>query len=275
MVLHRGNIMNCKRIERTKTGAYVAAVLTTAAMLAAHPASAAVTTVESSSTVLDVAVKAFGTPLDIGPLLPVSGSAPAAYDLTNSLASFSKTIGPLSASAGVLVDTASGDTAAATGAASSSLASLDIALKVAGVVVASLDASAVSSMSSVDGTPSATGSSSLADLTLTVLGSSISIPVDPPPNDVIFDSSGLIITLNQQIHEVGGNGVTEGITTNAIAINFDRFLGNVTGRIDIAQSMASVTVTPVPEPSTWVMIGAGFAGLALVSWRARKRTAIA
>jgi hypothetical protein len=42
------------------------------------------------------------------------------------------------------------------------------------------------------------------------LGSSINIPPDPSPNDVIFDELGVKITLNEQIHEVEG-GFGDGI----------------------------------------------------------------
>lgn len=239
-----------------------------AATLGASPASAAVTSIKTSSTVLDVALTAFGTPVDVGPELPASGSAPPAYTMNDSLASFgdsfSTPLGLVSFSTGVLVDTASGDTAAGTGTASSSLASLNITLG----SIATVSATAVSSTSSVDGTPSATGSSTLADLSITVLGSSISIPLDPPANDVIFDFGGVTITLNQQIHEVGGGSFAEGVVTNAIAVNFADF-PEVRGHIDIAQSMASINEA-VPETSTWAMMAFGFAALAFAYRRARR-----
>jgi hypothetical protein len=52
----------------------------------------------------------------------------------------------------------------------------------------------------------------LADLTITVLGSTVTIPVNPTPNDVIFSLLGLTITLNQQIPDPSESA---GITTNA------------------------------------------------------------
>ncbi len=231
--------------------------------LAAAPASAAVTNITSSSTVLHVTLN-IGS---FGPELPASSSAPPAYDITNSFASFSTNLGPLSFSTGILVDKASGDIATAEGAASSSLASLNIA---AGRFF-TLTASAVSSEASVDGTPSAAGSSTLADLTITVLGSSINIPLDPSPNDVIFDDFGVKVTLNEQIHEVEG-GFGEGIIVNAIAIDLDAL--GVKGRIDIAQSEASISEAAVPEPSTWAMMALGFVGLAFAYRRRRRLAAI-
>jgi hypothetical protein len=231
--------------------------------LAAAPASAAVTSITSSSTVLDVKLN-IGS---FGPKFPASGSAPPAYDVTNSFASFSTNLGPLSFSTGVLVDEASGDTATAEGQASSNLASLNIS---AGAFF-SLTASAVGSEASVDGIPAATGSSTLADLTITVLGSSISIPLNPSPNDVIFDSFGVKVTLNEQVHEVEG-AFGEGIIVNAIAVDVN-VLG-LKGFIDIAQSKASISETAVPEPSTWAMMALGFVGLAFAYRRSRRMAAI-
>jgi hypothetical protein len=254
--------MTIKRYAIRGLGALAASAVL-GATLAAAPANAAVTNVTSSSTVLDAALNIGG----FGPEFPASGSAPPAYDVTNSFASFSTNLGPLSFSTGVLVDEASGDIATAEGQASSNLASLNIT---AGQFF-TLTASAVGSEASVDGIPAATGSSILADLTITILGSSISIPLDPPPNDVIFDDLGVKVTLNEQIHEVEG-GFGDGIIVNAIAVNLD-VLG-VKGFIDIAQSKASLSEAAVPEPSTWAMMALGFAGLAFAYRRSRKIAAI-
>ena len=235
------------------------------ATLAASPATAAVTNIASSSTVLDVALN-IGS---FGPEFPASGSAPPAYDVTNSFASFSTNLGPLSFSTGVLVDEASGDIATEEGQASSNLASLNIA---AGQFF-TLTASAVGSEASVDGIPSATGSSTLADLVITVLGSSINIPLNPSPNDVIFDDFGVKVTLNQQINDVDG-GFGQGIIVNAIAVDLDIAILGVKGFIDIGQSKASISEAAVPEPSTWAMMALGFVGLAFAYRRARKVAAI-
>jgi PEP-CTERM motif len=237
------------------------------ATLAASPAGAAVTSVTSSSTVLDVALSALGIPIDLGPLVPASGSAPPAYSVANSLASLSTSIGGLTVRTGLLSDTASGDTAAGTGSASSSLASL--AISYAGLF--SLSASAIESSSSVDGSPSAVGSSTIASLTITVLGNTIAIPINPTPNDVIFDALGVKVTLNQQIPDALESA---GITTNAIAIDVT---GLVSGHVDIGQSFASIvgSSSAVPEPSTWAMMLVGFAGLGFAGYRkAARRSAV-
>ena len=262
--------MKLKRNEIAGVGAFAATVLA-AATLAASPASAGVTRIESSSTVLDVALTVSGVPVNIGPLLSaaVSVPPPPAGGKSAFAISFSTTVGPLSVTSGQLGDEANANTIAGTGAASSSIESLTVVLG----STADLTAGLVSSSSSVDGTSSPTGSTTLADLTIEVLGTSGPIPVNPSLNEVIFDVGGLTITANRQIADktVNGRAITEGITTNALAFDFAGFPG-VSGTIDIGQSAASIET--VPEPSTWAMMGLGFGGLAFVSWRGRKLAAI-
>jgi hypothetical protein len=156
----------------------------------------------------------------------------------------------------VLTDTARGDTGTATGSATSTINNLAISLD----SIFSLTSTLISSTSSVNGTPSATGSTTLTDLTITALGSTVTILANPTPNDVVFNLGGLTITLNQQIPDLSESA---GITTNAIAIDFNRFLG-VSGSVDVAQSFASLNV---PETSTWVMLLLGFAGLGYAGYR--------
>jgi PEP-CTERM motif len=107
-------------------------------------------------------------------------------------------------------------------------------------------------------------------LVITVLGSSISIPLNPSPNDVIFDNFGVKVTLNEQVQVEGCFGT--GIIVNAIAVDLD-VLG-VKGVIDIAQSKASISEAAVPEPSTWAMMAMGFVGLAFAYRHRRKVAAI-
>jgi hypothetical protein len=230
--------------------------LTLSAGLAVSPASAAVRSVTSSSTVLDASLTTPLGPVNVGPELPASGSAPPPYNVTNSLLSFSTSLGPASLTTGVLTDTARGDTGTAMGSATSTINNLAISLD----SIFSLTSTLISSTSSVNGTPSATGSTTLTDLTITALGSTVTILANPTPNDVVFNLGGLTITLNQQIPDLSESA---GITTNAIAIDFNRFLG-VSGSVDVAQSFASLNV---PETSTWVMLLLGFAGLGYAGYR--------
>jgi hypothetical protein len=250
--------MNLRTYAFTTIGA-----LTVSAGLALSPASAAVTSLTSSSSVLDV-------DLTVPPIsfaeLPASGSAPPAYNVTNSLPSFSTTLGPASLTTGLLTDTASGDTGTGLGSATATLNNLAVSLD----SIFNLTSTLVSSTSSVNGTPSATGSTAITGLTITVLGSTVTIPVTPTPNDVIFSLAGLTITLNQQIPDLSESA---GITTNAIALDFNKFpfgTNVVNGSVDVAQSFAS---TNVPEPSTWVMLLLGFAGLGYVAYAKSRPTA--
>jgi hypothetical protein len=242
--------MNLRTYAFTTIGA-----LTLSAGLALSTASAAVTSVTSSASVLDV-------DLTVPPIsfaeLPVSGSAPPPYNVTNSLLSFSTTLGPASLTTGLLTDTASGD--AGMGLATATLNNLAISLD----SIFDLTSTLISSTSSVNGTPSATGSTTITGLTITVLGSTVTIPVNPTPNDVIFNVAGLTITLNQQIPDLSESA---GITTNAIALDFNKFpfgTNLVNGSVDVGQSFASLNV---PEPSTWAMMLAGFAGLGYAGYR--------
>jgi PEP-CTERM motif len=250
--------MNLRTYAFTTIGA-----LTLSAGLALSPASAAVTSIRSSASVLDV-------DLTVPPIsfaeLPASGSAPPAYNVTNSLPSFSTTLGPASVTTGLLTDTANGDTGTGLGSATATLNNLAISAD----SIFNLSSTLISSTSSVSGTPSATGSTTITGLTITVLGTSVTIPVNPTPNDVIFNVAGLTITLNQQIPDLSESA---GVTTNAIALDFNKFpfgTNVVNGSVDVAQSFASVNV---PEPSTWAMMGLGFAGLGwLAHVRRRKLT---
>ena len=235
--------------------------------LAATPASAAVTSITSSSTVLDIALTVLGAPVNVGPLFPVAGTAPPAYSLSNGVASSSFSLGPLSLTTGLLSDTASGDTGTGTGTASSSIANLDASAKLGSITLLTLAASLISSTSMVNSSPSATGSTTLAGATLTILGKSYTIPLNPTVNDVVFDSGGLSIILNQQIADTSESA---GITTNAIALDFTGFplgFNLVNGTIDVAQSFASIDVSTVPETSTWAMMLLGFAGLGYAGFR--------
>jgi len=239
--------------------------------LAATPAEANVVSVTSSSTALDVALTVLGKPVTYGPLVPASGTAPPSYSSSNGVASFSATAGPVSLMTGVLSDSASGDTATGTGTATSSLAGFTLSVGSGPLTFLGLAASAISSTSSVDSTPSAIGSSTLVSATLSILGTTFNLPASPSPNDVFFSADGMTITLNEQTPDTLESA---GITTDAIAITFTGFpvvsgrsLNIVNGSIDIGQSFASIDVSAIPEASTWAMMLLGFAGLGYAGFR--------
>ena len=99
------------------------------------------------------------------------------------------------------------------------------------------------------------------DLTITVLGQTINVGDNGDANDVVFDSDGVKITLNQETQGSSGAGV------DAIAIAFLR--PGLVGSIDIAESRVCVGVVQpsIPEPSTWAMMLIGFAGLGYAAVR--------
>jgi hypothetical protein len=51
--------------------------------------------------------------------------------------------------------------------------------------------------------------------------------------------------------------------------------GTLVGGLNPQDLVLSVTTTPVPEPSTWAMMLAGFAGIGFLSYRASRKTAAA
>ncbi len=78
-------------------------------------------------------------------------------------------------------------------------------------------------------------------------------------NDVLYTHASDLVTL-QNIFGVAGPGGTDG------------FLGNSAGANSLADLFqAGAIPAPIPEPSTWVMMGLGFAGLAGAAAYRRKQ----
>jgi hypothetical protein len=154
-----------------------------------------------------------------------------------------------------------------------------------------ISATTISSTSSVSGSGSleAFGSTTIEDLVisgtaigLTPITVGATAAVNPAPDDIIFDSGGLEIELNRQV-TTGADGPTstaDGITTDALYIDFTNFAlgtGLVNGAVVVGESQAGIMGPPslvIPEPGTWALMLAGFAGLG-ASLRARRRTASA
>jgi hypothetical protein len=235
--------------------------------LGVSPASALVTTISSSSTGLNIALTVAGIPIAVGPVLPAARSAPPTYDITNS-GSFS--LPAIGLSAGTVTDTASSSflpTETGTATATDD----DFSFAPAGGAIFQVGATTISSTSSVNGTSPATGSTTITDLSLTIAGQTFTFPGTQTPlaNDVLLNIAGVTVTLNQQIPDTTE---TEGITTNAIAIDFTSFhVGPnvVNGAIDIGQSEASLAA--IPEPATWLEMLVGFGAVGLLA-RARPRS---
>jgi hypothetical protein len=107
------------------------------------------------------------------------------------------------------------------------------------------------------------GSMILENLSISVSGNALTIPIAPAPNTVLFDSLGIRIVLNEQF-TVSNLGNASQIT-NAIHIELDDVVtggGLLSGNIIVAHSDAAM-VGVVPEPATFVGLGIGLSLLAL------------
>ncbi len=73
----------------------------------------------------------------------------------------------------------------------------------------------------------------------------------------------------------GSSGVADQWLCSGAGVHFDLVVTTgLDGSIDLTNVVAGV-VTPVPEPSTWALMGLGFAGLGFVGYRSRKAALIA
>ncbi len=271
-----------------------------AAVPLATPASA-VTVVTSGGLALSVNLQlAALAAVGVGPLAVASGTAAPAYSTNSSVLSVDSLLDlsstPLTAGmsvkTGLLTAAASSPfpvTPTGRGASQVNNLALGLTSKLLFVPTKSLftlGATTIDSLSTVSGigTPTATGSSSIEGLTLSLLGVALdaSLYAHAAPNTVvpIAGLTGLRITFNEQTPS--GDGVSSaGIVTNAIDINFDRFLlgtNLLNGSIIIGQSRAAITgvtgpTATVPEPAIWMELIGGFALVGLARRRAANRTA--
>ena len=111
------------------------------------------------------------------------------------------------------------------------------------------------------------GSMILENLTISVSGTSLNIPISPAPNTILFDALGIRIVLNEQFSITNLANASQ--VTNAIHIELDEAVtggGLLSGDIIIAHSDAAM-VAVVPEPATFVCLGAGLGLLALLRRR--------
>jgi hypothetical protein len=132
--------------------------------------------------------------------------------------------------------------------------------------------------------------------TLDFAGSALSPGVQTPPVDpALFGTTGGHVDLAvATLDSFDGNSTTAipgafgfvslgvggklGINlTSPLAVGPNEFLyiGEVGNNGEVAASTIDISSTQVgtPEPSTWVMMGLGFAGLGLAGWRNRRKTA--
>jgi hypothetical protein len=259
-----------------------ASVLTAIAIAVASPSLAS--TAASSAYDASVNLSVGGLSVALPPVNPVGGAAPAAYSLSNSVASFSnsQTLGLLglpldtfAVTTQILNSSASGTATAATGSAS--IQNLDAVLSIAAVPVplVELTATTIASMSTAGG-GAPTGSSTIEGVRLSgsLVGAPVTftIPSDLPANDVVFNLGGVKVVLNEQYALPGG------IATNAIDIMLDNasYGGSLplSGNLILSHSQAQVFggAGAVPEPAAWAEMVLGFG---ILGGLARRRKAFA
>ncbi len=291
------------RSDQSKLGFRVKASIV-ALLCATASASASAVTITSSAYDVLVNLTVLNTATaSLGPVGPVSGTAAPAYTYSTTIASLESTLGLGSSlgtafnqgvQTGVLVTTAtSGFTPTPTGDASATVNNLALGLTsklglLPAITILDIGSNTVVSRSSVDGigSPTATGFTSLAGLTLsgTALGALTvdgSLLANPAANTQLLNLLGLRIVLNEQIPS--GDGITSaGIITNAIDVSFTNFLlgtNLLNGNIIVGHSQAAIDgVTPmvgVPEPATWLQFIAGFGVIGLIFRRRGSATVTA
>jgi hypothetical protein len=233
-----------------------------------------VTRVSSSADSFSGYLDANGFTTSIAPFAPASGTAPPAYDDTSRVASFdhmydltpaeSNTLS-LQMQATHMVDTAaSAPTTSADGIGASGTADLGSAnflltdspnpmlpLSILGL---SVEATGVHSDSNVSFEGSLTGDASFHSLTVSgalVGGKTLTFSGDAAPDTVLYKSSTVIITLDEQTlllpPAATGGTVGPSITTDAIDIQFNhaKFAGQtITGDFTIGQSSAGYALMP-------------------------------
>lgn len=225
----------------------------------------------------------------IGPVVPVSGSAPPNYNVSGSLISLNETstlVGtPLvgigqSLGTGLLLTNANGSPLSAEATATINNLSFGLTshLTIIPLSLLNLTATTIESYSQANsiGGLDASGHTTIEGLSLggSALGGLVfdgSLFVNPNPNTVLLNLAGLSIILNEQI--ASGDGVTStGIATNAVAIRFNNFAlgtGLANGAVILGHSEAFARLAAVPEPASWAMMLLGFGGVGYVIRRRR------
>jgi hypothetical protein len=251
----------------------VAAGVVVATAILPTASEAIVTSGSSEGFGLSAELSVLNVPLLVIPPTPLSqGTAPAAYNVANTVVSLGVSVtGVGSVNTGVLNSSVLSDVDGAAGPrfayGDSSVDDLSIGLVplVTGGNVVNLTATTIASGSiSVGdyGTFGMLGVSTLENLAISVMGNQLTIPVDPAPNTVLFDLLGVRIVLNEQVESVSAGNVSQ--MTNAIHITLDDVAGLgglVSGDVIIAHSASGMTA--VPEPGTFVALGAGLLALAV------------
>lgn len=186
--------------------------------------------------------------LAVGPLPSgVSRTAPPDYSANSSTASATGALGVLGTvvSTGVLQASTTANLAADTSTSTASVDNLNVGL----IGLIGLTANQVQSTASVTcnaGSLAVSGTTTLTNPALTLLGLGVGVSGQPAPNTQL-SVLGIQVTLNEQVASATG------ISVNAVHVRINNALlaaiGRVSGDIVIAQSTASLTSTcPVSAP---------------------------
>jgi hypothetical protein len=235
----------------------------------------------------------------IGPIAPVTGTAPNTYNSTQTVASLNASGGTVltgslaNALTGIITTDAAStvDGTAGSKSASGTAVVNNLNLGVLGGLVGGnsllgLTATTITANSTVTGHFGALGAdpssgATITNLALSILGTSVTIPATIAPNTTLNVNTilgGVSIILDEQI--ISGNG-TSGfmLTTNAIDIHFLNVgvsgLGTLNGQIVIDHTEAQLSASAVPEPTSLALVFAGAGVLGLVRIRKLRRLATA
>jgi hypothetical protein len=275
-------------------------LVSAAALCAVFGSNAAIaaTSLSSEATAASVHIAAANVVQANVAVAKASGSTPAAYNNSSSLASVNQTFKLVD---GVLIDAYQSlkadvvtsqafsnypSTISATGTTLIADAQSKLYTTLLGIDTLSfgITADAIGSTTTVGANGSGlfgTGSATFSNLALSgSLFNTLSIDTglffNPGPNTVVLSLLGLSLVLNEQTQT--GNGIDAlAMQTNAVHLSFKDYLFDgklLNGDVILGQSKAAITgyLPAVPEPGTWAMMIAGFALVG--STMRRRKTAI-
>lgn len=257
-------------------GCNVAAITVIALAVQSTAAAGTITAAESDAYGVGASINVLGgaLSLSVANVPPTSGTYPANYNNTNTLASLNvSTTGLASVSTGVIDVGASSNITGSSGSVTGTSSVDGLSVVVNGVITPLVSIASNGDTLVETSTVTAAGGVLTGSSTLTVEGSSnVVISVLGTvyatlnsgsvigPNDTIAIAGIGSLVLNQQVFDTGSNGSTfEGLQSNFLALDVDPALGLNTVAVDVIidHSHASMNAASVPEPSSLILAGVG------------------